>query len=150
MRSIEAGASGYLLKDSSLGNITAEIRSLHAGGSPISPLIARQILMRFRDAPAPEMPVPKMPVPGMAVPRMPVPGTSQADAPGDESPALSMREKEVLELISKGFTAEEIAGLLHVSRNTVLTFVRRIYAKLNVISKLEAIFEARTRGILPQ
>ena len=51
-------------------------------------------------------------------------------------------------LITKGFTAEEIARLLQISRNTVLTFVRRIYATLNVTSKVEAIFEARHRGIL--
>jgi DNA-binding NarL/FixJ family response regulator len=48
MQSLEAGASGYLLKDSAHKNMLDEIRSLHGGGSPISPLIARQILMRFR------------------------------------------------------------------------------------------------------
>jgi DNA-binding NarL/FixJ family response regulator len=52
LQSIEAGASGYLLKDSEPENMLHEIRSLHGGGSPISPLIARQILMRFRAAPA--------------------------------------------------------------------------------------------------
>lgn len=53
MRSIEAGAAGYLLKDSSPAKILDEIRSLASGGSPISPIIARQILARFRQAPAP-------------------------------------------------------------------------------------------------
>ncbi len=52
LQSIEAGASGYLLKDSEPENMLREIRSLHGGGSSISPLIARQILMRFRAAPA--------------------------------------------------------------------------------------------------
>ena len=52
LQSIEAGASGYLLKDSMPERIVGEIRSLHAGGSPISPLIARQVLMRFKQASA--------------------------------------------------------------------------------------------------
>jgi DNA-binding CsgD family transcriptional regulator len=63
---------------------------------------------------------------------------------------LSAREKEVLEYITKGFTSDEIAVLLNVSRHTVLTYVRRIYAKLEVNSKTEAIFEARNQGILAQ
>ena len=50
IQSIEAGASGYLLKDSVPEKLVQEIRSLHAGGSPISPLIARQVVMRFRQA----------------------------------------------------------------------------------------------------
>jgi DNA-binding CsgD family transcriptional regulator len=63
-------------------------------------------------------------------------------------PALSAREQEVLEYITKGFTSDEIAAMMSVSRHTVLTYVRRIYAKLEVNSKAEAIFEARTQGLL--
>jgi DNA-binding NarL/FixJ family response regulator len=125
MTSIEAGASGYLLKDGEPGDMLAEIRSLHAGGSPISPLIARQILTRFRAAPS----------------------IAEA-APEREHAALSAREKEVLELITKGFTALEIAQLTKVSQHTVQTYIRRIYSKLNVTSKAEAIYEARSQGIL--
>lgn len=124
MRSLEAGATGYLLKDSSQICMMNEIRSLHVGGSPISPLIARQILMRFRPD------------------RQPVILTAT------EKSSLSAREKEVLELITKGFTSSEIAGLLSVSRHTVLTYVRRIYIKLEVTSRTEAIYEARNLGIL--
>ncbi len=126
MRSLEAGASGYLLKDSTPACIAAEIRSLHEGGSPISPLIARQILQRFRNPAAPLQP------PSQDKPRA----------------VLSAREQEVLEYITKGFTAEEIAGLMAVSRHTVLTFVRRVYKKLEVHSKTEAIYEARSQGLL--
>lgn len=61
---------------------------------------------------------------------------------------LSAREQEVLEYTTKGFTAEEIAGLMGLSRNTVLTYVRRTYRKLNVSSKAEAIYEARLGGLL--
>jgi len=124
--SIEAGAAGYLLKDSSPKKIVDEIRALHAGGSPISPRIARQILLRFR----PPEPEPER----EAVRELPSP--------------LSPREREALELITKGFSYDEIAALMHVTRNTVMTFVRRIYQKLEVTSKTEAIFEARSHGIL--
>lgn len=126
MKSIEAGASGYLLKDGEPGDMLAEIRSLQAGGSPISPLIARQILTRFRASPA----------------------AAAELAPEREHAMLSAREKEVLELITKGFTADEIARLVQVSQHTVQTYVRRIYSKLKVTSKAEAIYEARSQGLL--
>jgi len=129
MRSIEAGAAGYLLKDSSPARMGDEIRSLANGGSPISPIIARQVLARFRNAPPPA------PKPDPA-------------APDDEAPQLSQREKEVLDYITKGFTVQEIAGLMQLSHFTVKTFVRRIYSKLEVSSKAEAIFEARNHGLL--
>ena len=127
VQSLEAGATGYLLKDSSAHSMVGEIRSLHLGGSPISPLIARQILLRFRRQ------------------QPPVPPQQQHEA---ARPLLSAREQEVLELITKGFTADEIAELISVSRHTVLTFVRRIYKKLQVSSKAEAIYEARNQGLL--
>lgn len=126
--SIEAGASGYLLKDSPLPTIAEDIRVLHAGGSPISPRIARQVLMRFRPDEKP---------------------AEEAEAAEKSGiPSLSEREKETLQLITRGFSFEEIAELMGVSRNTVLTFVRRIYAKLEVRSKTEAVFEARAYGLL--
>lgn len=129
MQALEAGATGYLLKDSVAHNMVAEIRSLHQGGSPISPLIARQVLMRFRTQ-------------NRVLP-------PHAEPPQEAArPLLSAREQEVLELITKGFTAEEIAELISVSRHTVLTFVRRIYKKLQVHSKSEAIYEARSQGLL--
>jgi len=126
MRSIEAGASGYLLKDSSPARIVDEIRSAASGGSPISPIIARQILARLRRG-----------------------GTETAKPQGEAVPQLSAREKEVLDLITKGFKTQEIAALMQLSPFTVRTFVRRIYSKLQVTSKAEAIYEARTLGLLP-
>ncbi len=129
MQSLEAGAAGYLLKDSAPHRMLDEIRSLHAGGSPISPLIARQILMRFR------------PQDKAALIRV------QA-SPEKPRAALSAREQQVLEFITKGFTSDEIAVLMSVTRHTVLTFVRRIYSKLEVSSKAEAIYEARHQGLL--
>lgn len=134
IESFEAGASGYLLKHPHAARLVEDIRMLHAGGSPISPLIARQVLQRL--------------VPGRR-------GDAQASAapapvtPSEPSVLLSTREREVLELITKGFTSEEIAGLMGLSTNTVLTYVRRTYRKLRVNSKTEAIFEARLHGLIP-
>ncbi|MGV2293437.1 response regulator transcription factor [Trinickia sp. YCB016] len=103
MRSIEAGAAGYLLKDSSPARIVDEIRSVATGGSSISPIIARQILARLRQ-----------------------------DGKPDAAPAslLSAREMEVLDLITKGFKTQEIATLMNLSPVTVRTLVRRIYSKV--------------------
>jgi DNA-binding NarL/FixJ family response regulator len=128
--SIEAGASGYLLKDSALPAIPEDIRVLHGGGSPISPRIARQVLMRFRPD------------------EKPVSADDAAAADKAAAPSLSEREQETLQLITRGFSFDEIAELMNVSRNTVLTFVRRIYTKLEVRSKTEAVFEARAHGLL--
>ncbi|MFK0375954.1 response regulator [Pandoraea sp. NPDC090278] len=133
MHSIEAGATGYLLKDSSPERIVDEIRSLASGGSPISPIIARQILARLRPGGASESV-------SIDTPRNEVPDAG-------DSPLLSVREKEVLDLITKGFTTPEIANLMQLSPFTVRTFVRRIYGKLKVKSKAEAIYEARMLGL---
>ena len=126
MHSIESGASGYLLKDSSLSAMVQEIRCLHAGGSPISPMIARQLLKRLRP-PAQDVMV-----------------TAPRSDANNQNPMLSPREREVLQFITKGFTSKEIAVLMSVSDHTVLTYVRRVYGKLKVNSRAEAIFETRS------
>lgn len=131
LESIEAGATGYLLKDTDPVNFIDQIRLLHAGGSPISPPIARQLLNRFRKRPD--------------VPAEP----AQAAGPlMDPAVTLSEREHSVLSLVTKGFTFNEIAGLLGVSQHTVMTYVKRIYRKLHVSSKTEAVYEARKMGLL--
>lgn len=129
MQSLEAGATGYLLKDSAPINLINEIKSLHSGGSPISPLIARKILTRFHQDHKKTV-------------------FSDASASPPLRVGLSTRELEVLEYITKGFSSNEIAALMLVSPHTVLTFIRRIYAKLKVSSKTEAIYEARNQGLL--
>jgi DNA-binding NarL/FixJ family response regulator len=121
LRSIEAGAMGYLLKDVSAAELAEEIRNLHAGGSPISPMVARKILAR----------------------------AAASLAPASEPPTtLSAREQEVLRYVSKGFNTEETARSMGISRTTVLTFVRRIYAKLQVNTRAEAIHAAYKQGLL--
>ncbi len=126
LRAIENGASGYLLKDGAPEKIVEEIRSLMSGGSPISPHIARHILMRVRHSEASAAP------PSAGVPQT----------------VFSERELETLKLASQGFTSHEIAAMQGISRHTVLTYVRRIYKKLGVNSQRAAINEARRQGIL--
>lgn len=130
IESIEAGATGYLLKDSLPQDLLAQIRQIKAGGSPISPIIARRLLTRFQPENASS--------------------SQSADKPADEAevPALSERERSVLNLVTKGYSYDEIASLLSVSRHTVLTYVKRIYRKLQVTSKTEAVYEARKMGLV--
>ena len=117
---IEAGATGYLLKGSSPQDIATQIRSLVAGGSPISPTIARRLLSRF---------------------------TAQPNA-GADAPTLSTQEQAVLSMSAKGYSYDEIAGLLKLSRHTVETYVKRIYRKLHVHSKTAAVYEGRKLGLV--
>jgi DNA-binding NarL/FixJ family response regulator len=117
---IEAGATGYLLKGSSPQDISAQIRSLVAGGSPISPTIARRLLRRF---------------------------TSQRNS-DEAAPTLSTQEQTVLSMSAKGYSYDEIARLLKLSRHTVETYVKRIYRKLQVHSKTAAVYEGRKLGLV--
>lgn len=121
MASLEAGATGYLLKDMAAEDLAQQIRALRAGGSPISPVIARQLLLRL------------------------APGASTL-APEAAESRLSAQETQVLTLSAKGFSYEEIARMLNVSHHTVTTYVKRTYRKLQVHSKTEAIYEARRLG----
>jgi DNA-binding NarL/FixJ family response regulator len=122
LTSLEAGAMGYLLKDSPGSEIALRIVELHEGGSPISPSVARSVIRRFVKAP-----------PGV---------------PAEEDNPLSQRELEVLRLIEKGMTYDEVAQVLDLSWHTVTAYLRRVYRKLQVHSRGEAVFEARQRGIL--
>ncbi|MBO9647638.1 MAG: response regulator transcription factor [Variovorax sp.] len=124
LSAFEAGASGYLLKDGTEADLAAHILSLHAGGSPMSPTIARQLLVRWRGR-APSQPT----------------ATPASDA-------LSPRETEVLSLIARGFTYAEVADRMDILLSTVQSHVRNIYGKLDVHNKAEALFEARQLGIL--
>lgn len=123
LSAISAGAQGYLLKDSTAKRIGGAIHDLLAGGAPISPPIARYLLLKFQSP------------------------TPAVEASG-EQPALSRREQEVLELVVKGFTFPEIAVVLKITTHTVTTHVRRIYRKLEVRSRSEAVYEALQQGIV--
>ena len=123
LASIEAGATGYILKDSLPQEAVQLIKQLCAGGSPISPVIARQLLKRLK------------------------PAGITAATPGQGSP-LSARETEVLGLVAKGFSFAEIAKLLGVSQHTVIAHVKKIYQKLAVHSRGEAVYEAGKMGLI--
>ena len=128
LASIEAGATGYLLKGSLPDEFVGQIKQLVAGGSPISPQIARQLLRRFSGSAPPAAPVAAMPV--------------------DAENGLSPRESEVLSYIAKGFSFGEIAKLLAVSPHTVTAHVKKIYQKLAVHSRGEAVYEASKMGLI--
>ncbi len=118
--SIKAGAKGYLLKDQKLEECAEAIREIRRGGSPISPIIARQLLKRM----APQQLARPLKV------------------------ELSAREAEVLNLLARGFSYAEIAEVLALKGSSVGTYVKRVYKKLEVNSRSEAVFEATNRGII--
>jgi DNA-binding NarL/FixJ family response regulator len=126
--SIEAGASGYVLKDAGRVDIVRSLLDLHAGGSPMSPLIARKVLERMRDSKAPTA-------------ATIVTGNAAANL-------LTKREAAILNLIARGDSYVEVARLLSVSVGTVQTHVKNIYGKLAVHSRGQAVFEAQRRGLL--
>lgn len=108
---LSAGASSYILKKTEPEKIVEAIKELYAGGSPMSAIIARQLV-----------------------------GVFQAQkATNKESDALSKREKEIIELLSKGFLYKEIANKIGISFGTVRQHCYRIYEKLHVHNKTEAI-----------
>jgi len=118
---IEAGATGYLLKDSPAGELARCIRELRAGGAPISPSIARRLLARMR---------------------------APSDKPAAGTSPLSDREAEILRLVAKGLAFAEVAETLGISAHTVVAHVKKIYRKLAVHSRGEAVFEATQLGLL--
>ncbi len=127
LASIEAGATGYLLKDAGTERIAAGIHEVRAGGSPISPSIARRVLSRLRIAPTDSAPAP----------------LANAD-----NHVLSDRETEILRLVAKGFSFETVSEVLGISTHTVVTHVKKIYRKLAVHSRGEAVYEASQLGLL--
>lgn len=135
LASIEAGASGYVLKDSIPGEFLGLLRQLRAGGSPITPVIARKLLARFKSNATRA---------ADTRPDAKPPSTAIETKPG----ILSPRETEVLTYIAKGFSFNEIADLLDMSAHTVTTHVKRIYQKLAVHSRGEAVYEATQMGLL--
>lgn len=123
MRAFEAGARGYLLKDGTEDDLADHVLSLNAGGSPMTPIIARQLLTRLSPAPA-------------TTSALPVDAT------------LTARERDILAKLARGYTYAETAEILGISPSTVQSHVKNIYSKLAVHSKTEAIHEARQLGLL--
>jgi DNA-binding NarL/FixJ family response regulator len=110
-RALAAGASGYLLKRQRPEELLAAIREVVAGGAPMSTSIARKVVRSFQSTP-------------------PV---------GTESAELSHRELEVLQALAQGLAYKQIADQLNVSIHTVRNYIRRVYEKLHVRCRTEAV-----------
>ena len=110
-KALEAGASGYLLKRTPRAELLEAIREVHRGGSPMTAHIARKVVQSFQKA---------------------APSTQPTEN-------LSSREQEVLDCLSQGLMYKEIADKLGISYETVHTYIRRIYEKLQVRTRTEAV-----------
>jgi DNA-binding NarL/FixJ family response regulator len=117
---LEAGAAGYLLKDIPGKEIVEAVRSVYSGESVLHPSVARKVIQR-------------------AI------GTA-ARPNRDEAVELSEREQEVLKMIAKGLSNKDIAEKLIISSRTVQGHINKIFQKLNVGSRTEAIFQSVKKG----
>lgn len=111
-KSLQAGATGYLLKKSSVSQIAQAVLDIHNGGSPMSPGIARKVLAAFQNRDVPGKP---------------------------DYMNLSEREIEIVNLLAKGYRYKEIADLMCISQATVRTHIYNIYQKLHVQSRTDAL-----------
>ncbi|MFN2440358.1 MAG: response regulator [Chitinophagaceae bacterium] len=111
---LKAGASGYLLKNTGLVQLIEAVKELHSGGSPMSANIARKLVNVFHQQEKNKLPV----------------------------GALSNRENEILQFLAKGLLYKEIADKLSISTSTVRQHIHKIYEKLHVQNRTEAINKA--------
>jgi DNA-binding NarL/FixJ family response regulator len=109
--SLKAGASGYLLKRTASARLLEAIRDVHAGGSPMTPQVARRVVQFFAKPGEGESPVARL-------------------TPG---------EKDFLDQLAKGYAYKEIADRMSISIDTVRSYVRTVYEKLHVHSRTEAV-----------
>jgi RNA polymerase sigma factor (sigma-70 family) len=107
---LAAGATGYLLKETPRQELLRALEDVHRGGSPMTSNIARKVVQSF--------------------------GQARASSASDD---LSPREQEVLDLLARGYLYKEIAERLNISVPTVNTYVRRVYEKLHVRSRAQAV-----------
>lgn len=110
-QSLKAGATGYLLKKATGENLVQSIRDLYSGGSPMSNQIARRVVQEFQ----------------------------KTSPRGDVTMELTVREKDVLGKLARGFLYKEVAQALGISLETVRTHTRNIYSKLHVRTRTEAL-----------
>ena len=147
LASIEAGALGYIHKDSTPDDIAHTILDMRGGASPISPMIARRVLSKYRFTQS-NTPLAPVDIAQAAIKNVATDAAEETGVPAPRS-VLSPREQEVLSLISRGFSYAEIARLQSLSVHTVQTHIKRLYGKLSVHSRSEAVYEAARRGLLP-
>lgn len=121
---IKAGAAGYMLKGAESHKIVEGIKDVHQGGSVIQPSLARRLLQHFNAPPVQEGLKPEVVTP------------------------LTNREVECLQMIAKGLSNSEAAGVLGLSKATVRTHLEHIYQKLDVTNRVEAVTEGIRQGII--
>lgn len=127
---VEAGAVGYIHKDSQPQDVAQVILDVKQGASPISPMIARKLLERLRNK-----------ADGATA-------TPEVAALIPKNVQLSPGESQVLELIARGYGYAEIARLQEITIHTVQSHIKKLYRKLAVHSRSEAVFEASRLGLL--
>jgi DNA-binding NarL/FixJ family response regulator len=109
--SLAAGAAGYLLKPVRAAELLSAVRNVYAGGAPMTSSIARKVVQSFK----------------------------QAKPAGNEMNDLSPREQEILDYLAKGYSYKEAAEQIGISYSTVHTYIERIYHKLHVRSRAQAV-----------
>ena len=123
--SIQAGANGYLLKEDLQTEVSLPvvIRAMQEGGTPLSPLVASRLLANMKI-------------------------TASQPVAQETAHSLAPREVDLLQLLSRGYSYQEAADLMKISLGTVQTLVKRMYTKLAVNSRAEAIFEGRQLKVI--
>ncbi|HIU37493.1 MAG TPA: response regulator transcription factor [Candidatus Aphodousia faecigallinarum] len=125
---IESGATGYVLKSEIETHLVSAIRLLTAGGSPVSPSVAKSVLRALRTYTA---------------------SSAERTTTNIQTNPLSERESEILQLLAKGMSFNEIGDILTISPHTVTAHIKKIYRKLQVHSRGEAVYEAAQMGLIP-
>jgi len=120
--SLSAGAGGYLLKPIRTAQLLAAVRDVYSGGAPMSGQIARRVVEAFNK-----------------------PAAKSAASPANGS--LSERENQILQLLSEGYLYKEISDKLSISYSTVRTHIERIYEKLHVQSRAQAVARMNPRRL---
>ncbi len=134
LEAVQAGASGYLLKGTPADKMIEAIKEVHAGGTVIQPNLARRLLKHFRVG-----------EPAATPPEGPA---QRPLAEEPEGKKLSARETEILQLIAKGVSNSEAAGVLSLSKATIRTHLEHIYRKLEVTNRVEAVTEGLRKGLI--
>ena len=121
LNAIEAGATGYILKNTKPGELVNQIKEMHTGGSPISPHVARKLLEEIQK--------------------------EKRLKPREEF-HLTPREKEIMTSIAEGYTSKEIGDQYNIAHSTVKKHILHIYKKMNVKSKVEFMKKVITQDLL--
>jgi len=143
---LDAGASGFLLKNAGPEELVAAVRALAAGDGMLAPEVTRRVLQRFADRPATD---PRLvPAAALAPERRPSPSIGSAALPSAALPEpLTDRETEVLRLVAEAWSNAEIAGELFIGEATVKTHVSRILQKLGARDRVQAVVLAHRLGL---